>query len=846
MNAIQKRTFRFLVDRFKLQESLCSRLWWAHVFSSHAYGQDGLQRVPGNNEPCSKRSTHSWSRHRYGIVPHSSPNRLYPSLTCPLRRHTSRHYSDSDSNTNNGNGEKNISTLFIPVPVKTTFNPDDINIGEELGASLKDKKAELLKVLNSFYRRKEIQRLAAENGLDELLFHQAFVSFRKYIVEVESLEPDLHIILSDILVGAGHVDDIFPYFMRHARQVFPALDCMDDLRKISDLTDPAQWYPDARAVKRKIIFHAGPTNSGKTYHALERFCTAKSGVYCGPLKLLANEVHMKTNDKGIMCDLVTGEERRYANPEGIPASHVACTVEMTNVNQPYEVAIIDEIQMLRDPSRGWAWTRAFLGVAAEEIHLCGEEAAVKLVQQLAESTGDEMEVRRYKRLTSLKILDEPLGCLENVRPGDCIVAFNKNDLYSISRQLEAMGKECAVIYGSLPPGTKLGQARKFNDPDDPCKIMVATDAIGMGLNLSIKRVIFNSLIRPIINEKGEKEMDRLSTSQALQIAGRAGRFGTQFEEGEVTTFLASDLPMLKEILACSVDNIEAGGLHPTAEQIELFAYHLPEATLSNLIDIFVNLSKVDNNYFVCNVDDFKFLADMIQHIPLHLRARYVFCCAPINKKHPFICTMFLKFARQYSRNEPMTYDWFCRQIGWPLSVPKNIRDLMHLEAVHDVMDLYLWMSYRFMDMFPDTAIVHGIQRELDDIIQEGVVNITKLIRATESRSPNGVASLPDDEIERKKRTGKSADLKNKSKSKASGTRNQAQSDGSSDEETNGDKLDQGKLGSVSGRLSKELIKQGLLSEDVLDQLHREWRSSGMGGVKGNKGGGGGRKKKKKK
>ena len=59
-------------------------------------------------------------------------------------------------------------------------------------------------------------------------------------------------------------------------------------------------------------------------------------------------------------------------------------------------------------------------------------------------------------------------------------------------------------------------------------------------------------------------------------------------------------------------------------------------------DIFVTLSKVDSNYFVCNVDDFKFLADMIQHIPLHLRARYVFCCAPINKKHPFISTMFLK------------------------------------------------------------------------------------------------------------------------------------------------------------------------------------------------------------
>ena len=73
------------------------------------------------------------------------------------------------------------------------------------------------------------------------LFHQAFKSFHNYILNSHSLEPELHIILGDLLVGAGHVDDIFPYFIRHAHRVFPALDCMDDLKKISDLTDPAQW-----------------------------------------------------------------------------------------------------------------------------------------------------------------------------------------------------------------------------------------------------------------------------------------------------------------------------------------------------------------------------------------------------------------------------------------------------------------------------------------------------------------------------------------------------------------------------------------------------------------------------
>lgn len=74
------------------------------------------------------------------------------------------------------------------------------------------------------------------------LFHQAFISFRKHVLEVTSLPADLHIIISDICCGAGHIDDIYPYFMRHAKQIFPMLDCMDDLRKISDLRLPAYWY----------------------------------------------------------------------------------------------------------------------------------------------------------------------------------------------------------------------------------------------------------------------------------------------------------------------------------------------------------------------------------------------------------------------------------------------------------------------------------------------------------------------------------------------------------------------------------------------------------------------------
>lgn len=152
-----------------------------------------------------------------------------------------------------------------------------------------------------------------------------------------------------------------------------------------------------------------------------------------------------------------------------------------------------------------------------------------------------------------------------------------------------------------------------------------------------------------MNDKGEREVDVISVSSALQIAGRAGRYGTQWEHGYVTTYRADDLGTLKDLLSQRPDAPVQAGLHPTADQIELYAYHLPDSTLSNLMDIFVSLSTVDDAlYFMCNIDDFKFLAEMIQHVPLPLRARYVFCCAPINRKMAFVCSMFLKVGRHTS------------------------------------------------------------------------------------------------------------------------------------------------------------------------------------------------------
>nr|XP_021518407.1 ATP-dependent RNA helicase SUPV3L1, mitochondrial [Meriones unguiculatus] len=578
-----------------------------------------------------------------GAGPQTAASSALRALVGPFPRALGRAPCLAASSSASGGSKAPNTSLFVPLTVKPLGPSADGDVGAELTRPLD--KNEVKKILDRFYKRQEIQKLSADSGLDARLFHQAFISFRNYIMQSHSLDVDIHIVLNDICFSAAHVDDLFPFFLRHAKQIFPVLECKDDLRKISDLRIPPNWYPEARAIQRKIIFHSGPTNSGKTYHAIQRY-----------LPGLLDKMR-----------------------------------PVSNGHDADEVAVIDEIQMIRDPARGWAWTRALLGLCAEEVHLCGEPAAIDLVSELLYTTGEEVEVQKYKRLTPITVLNHALESLDNLRPGDCIVCFSKNDIYSVSRQIEIRGMESAVIYGSLPPGTKLAQARKFNDPSDPCKILVATDAIGMGLNLSIRRIIFYSLIKPSINEKGEKELEPITTSQALQIAGRAGRFSSQFKEGEVTTMYQKDLALLKEILNRPVDPIQAAGLHPTAEQIEMFAYHLPETTLSNLIDIFVDFAQVDGQYFVCNMDDFKFSAELIQHIPLSLRVRYVFCTAPISKKQPLVCSSLLQFARQYSRNEPLTFAWLRRYIKWPLLPPKNIKDLMDLEAVHDVFDLYLWL-----------------------------------------------------------------------------------------------------------------------------------------------------------
>ena len=259
---------------------------------------------------------------------------------------------------------------------------------------------------------------------------------------------------------------------------------------LADLRYPTEWFPATRGLQREIHLHVGPTNSGKTYHALQALEAAETGMYAGPLRLLAHEVYTRMNAKGKRCVLITGEERRSPD-ESTESKMVACTVEMATLSRPVDVAVVDEIQMIGGNERGWAWTQAVLGIQAKELHLCGEARTVPLLKELFASVGEKVQVHEYTRLSPLAMAEESLdGDLKKLRKGDCIVSFSVVGIHALRRRIEQQTKrKVATVYGSLPPETRAHQARLFNDPDNDYDYLVASDAIGMGLNLSVHKVV---------------------------------------------------------------------------------------------------------------------------------------------------------------------------------------------------------------------------------------------------------------------------------------------------------------------------------------------------------------------
>jgi len=591
--------------------------------------------------------------------------------------------------------------------------------------------------LMGFFGDRRIKRAARQHGINDVLFEKIFVQFRKkLLLQIRKGNAEMLKVFSTSYYKSDSMANLFPLFLAYARQAHPMLNCIDEVKKISDLRGPADLFPFAREMKRKIIFHAGPTNSGKTHTAIERFRAANTGSYCGPLRLLATEVFRRTNNAGVPCDLVTGEERQWAVSPDQPSNHVACTVEMCSTRTPYDCAVIDEIQMIQDNDRGWAWSRALLGLPCSEIHLCGESSAINVVNRIVSSCNDEMEVHHYDRLSPLDISKNSLGgSFKKIMPGDCVVAFSQRDLYQVRREIEKDSKhKCAIIYGGLPPATKMEQAHKFNDPSDSCSVLVASDAIGMGLNLNIKRIVFSTLLK----FDGTRTV-QLTSSQVKQIAGRAGRYGSYHPEGETTTLSGQDFVALQRLMKEQIEDVQAAGLAPSMEQIEMLSEQLPKASLLKLYEVFESVVQLDGaNYFICDLDDKKFVAQKLQGIPLSIRDQYVFSTAPINTKKPLTVSLAIQFAECVSRDSAMTSSKLKASVKWPPSSPKSFEQLQNLEVLHEGLDLYLWLSYRFPHIFVDQDSVCEMQDRVEAIIGEAVSSSTfgaYMARAHRPRQP---------------------------------------------------------------------------------------------------------------
>ena len=307
---------------------------------------------------------------------------------------------------------------------------------------------------------------------------------------------------------------------------------------------PMEAYPLARTMRRRFVLHVGPTNSGKTHEALRALAAAGSGAYLGPLRLLAYEQFERLNREGCPCSLLTGEEAT----EVAGARHVASTVEMADYHASVDVAVIDEAQMIADTDRGHNWTAAILGVPAREVHVCCAPHAERVVRQLVELCGDELEVRRHERLVPLRPDRGGFSLPAGVEPGDALVVFSRKAVHAVAAEVAAAGLRASVIYGALPHDVRHEEARRFDEGETD--VVVATDAIGMGMNLPIRRIVF------VEQQKYDgHDMRTLRPDEVQQIAGRAGRFG-RYEEGlftalerrrQIVRLYGADVPAIESI-----------------------------------------------------------------------------------------------------------------------------------------------------------------------------------------------------------------------------------------------------------------------------------------------------------
>lgn len=469
------------------------------------------------------------------------------------------------------------------------------------------------------------------------------------------------------------------------------------LARASGLADYPALFPQARLMRRQVHLHVGPTNSGKTHAAVERLRAAASGLYAAPLRLMAMEWADRLNADGVPTDLVTGEE--VIRVEG--ARHQSVTIEMSPLRTPVDVAVIDEAQLIADEDRGWAWTQAVLGLPARELHLTGSPDAEPYARYLTEMTGDELIVHRYERLVPLEPERGPVR-IDEVRSGDAIIAFSRHRVLQLREEISSEGYEVATVYGALSPEVRREEARRFRDGE--AEVLVATDAIGMGLNLPVRRVLLSD---------GEKfdgvERRPLTGAEIRQIVGRAGRFGLSDAEAGLAGVYTGTAPGMgakvqDQIARALRERPNAPGLirprvKPGAEVIRLIG----ELTGTDRLGPILHKTRHDilgrDERFRSGItDEMVSLALLLDRTKLPLEDRFAYVCAPVETRSDLCWDLFSGWFRRHEAGKTVPYE---------VIQGKRVRQITTeagLSAAEDrvkATGLYLWCAHRWPEVYPD-------------------------------------------------------------------------------------------------------------------------------------------------
>ena len=269
----------------------------------------------------------------------------------------------------------------------------------------------------------------------------------------------------------------------------------------------------------------GPTNTGKTYYAVERMLAYTSGMMGFPLRLLAREVYDRVVEiKGkSQVALITGEEKIL--PKG--ARYFLCTAEAMPRHRIVDFVAIDEVQMAADPDRGHVFTDHILHSRGKhETLFLGAETIKETLRSLVE------DIEFISRPRMSQLFHVKPSKLAKLPRRTAIVGFSANDVYAMAELIRRNKGGAAIVMGALSPRTRNAQVELYQSGE--VDYLVATDAIGMGLNMDINHIAFASLTK-----FDGRRFRNLMPAEAAQIAGRAGRFK---KDGSFST-LSGDEPM---------------------------------------------------------------------------------------------------------------------------------------------------------------------------------------------------------------------------------------------------------------------------------------------------------------